>query len=57
MKSLAFEVCAEQALIFKRLMKEKRLRDQENIDSLTKASSEIQKMLHEKNHDREKRAA
>lgn len=57
MKSLAFEICSEQAQVYKRLMKEKRWRDQENIDSLAKARCEIQRMLDKKDNDFSKHAA
>lgn len=60
MRSLAFEICAEQALIYRRLINEEYLierkplmdnahsldqENQKNIVSLTQASSEILKMF------------
>lgn len=58
MKSLAFEICSEQAQVYKRLMKQKRLIEQENIASLTRASQEIRKLLNSKGeHIHDQRAA
>lgn len=45
MKSLAFELCAEQALVYKRLIKEKNLMEEKNIASLIKANREILELL------------
>lgn len=57
MKSLAFEICSEQAQLYKRLIKENRLLEQENIASLIRASHEIDKLLRSKRDPYEQRVA
>lgn len=72
MKSFAFEICVERALIYRRLMKEKHSMErkllmdnaqlldqenQENVVSLTQARCEILKMFSDMEGHHEQRAA